>query len=98
VRLLAAASLVAAALTTTSCGLGNCGDFALSLASDTGGQSSPVAAAKWFAVHGGVAGVPRSGWQETGRDGNGATVTTGGATLHAAQGPDGTWRIDSGSC
>jgi hypothetical protein len=94
----AAALLVAATLTTTSCGIGNCGDFALSLASDTGGQSSPVDAAKWFAVHGGVDGVPRSGWQESGRDATGATVTTGGATVHAVQGPDGTWQIDSGSC
>ena len=57
-----------------------------------------MAAATWFAVHGGVAGVPRSGWHETDRDQNGATVTTDGATLHAMQGPDGTWQIDSGSC
>ncbi len=90
--------VAAATLTLSSCGFGSCGDFSLSLASGTGGQSSPVAAATWFAVHGGVPGVPRSGWHETGRDQTGATVRTGGATLHAVQGPDRTWQIDSGSC
>lgn len=89
-------TLLAAGLTTTSCS--TCSDFALSAVSDTGGQSSPVAAAKWFAVHGGVADVPRAGWQETGRDQNGATVKSGGQTLHTMQGPDGTWQVDAGSC
>ena len=71
--------------------------FALSLVSDRGGQPTPVAAAAWFARHGGVAGVPDRGWREAGRHGRGATVRSGPVTLHVVQGPDRTWQVDSGS-
>ena len=71
--------------------------FALSLVSDRGGQPAPIAAAAWFARHGGVAGVPARGWRVAGRHGRGATVRSGPVTLHVVQGPDGTWQVDSGS-
>jgi hypothetical protein len=74
-----------------------CSGFALSLASDRGGQPSPVAAAEWFAEHGGDAGLPRSGWHEVGGDESGSTVRSGAVTLHVVRGPDGTWQVDSGS-
>jgi hypothetical protein len=75
----------------------DCGGFALSLVSDRGGRPSPVAAAEWFAEHGGVPGVPQSGWQEDGQDESGAEVSSGEVTLHAIQGPDESWQVDSGS-
>lgn len=71
--------------------------FALSLVSDRGGQPAPIAAAAWFARHGGVAGVPARAWRVAGRHGRGATVRSGPVTLHVVQGPDGTWQVDSGS-
>jgi hypothetical protein len=71
--------------------------FALSLVSDRGGQPTPVAAAAWFARHGGVAGVPARGWRQASRQGRDATVRSGLVTLHAVQGPDRTWQVDSGS-
>jgi hypothetical protein len=71
--------------------------FALSLVSDRGGQPTPVAAAAWFARHGGVAGVPAQGWRQASRHGRDATVRSGPVTLHAVQGPDRTWQVDSGS-
>ena len=70
--------------------------FALSLSSDRGGQASPVAAAIRFGRHGGVAGVHPHGWRMTSRGTREATVTSGSLVLHALQGPDGTWQIDSG--
>jgi hypothetical protein len=71
--------------------------FALSLVSDRGGQPTPVAAAAWFARHGGVVGVPARGWREVGRHGRGATVQSGPLVLHVVQGPDRTWQVDSGN-
>ena len=71
--------------------------FELSLVSDRGGQPTPVAAAAWFARHGGVPGVPARGWQAVGRQGRDATVQSGPVTLHVVQGPDRTWQVDSGS-
>jgi hypothetical protein len=71
--------------------------FALSLVSDRGGQPTPVAAAVWFARHGGVTGVPDRGWREVGRHARGATVRSGPVTLHVVQGPDRKWQVDSGS-
>jgi hypothetical protein len=70
--------------------------FELSLASDRGGQPGPVAAAVWFAQHGGVADVPVHGWRVTSRSAHAAVVTSGSLVLHAQQGSDGTWQIDSG--
>lgn len=74
-----------------------CSGFALSLVSDRGGQPTPVAAAEWFTGHGGVAGLPQSGWREDGQDETGATVRSGAVTLHVVRGPDQTWQVDSGS-
>lgn len=71
--------------------------FALSLVSGTGGQPTPVAAAAWFARHGGVAGIPARPWRQASRQGRDATVRSGPVTLHAVQGPDQTWQVDSGS-
>jgi hypothetical protein len=88
----------AALLATGSCGTAapahDCGGFSLSLVSDRGGQPSPVAAAEWFSEHGGVPGVPSSGWHQ---DGSGSSVRSGELTLHVVQGPDATWQVDSGS-
>ena len=67
--------------------------FALSLASDRGGQRSPAAAAAWFAVHGGMARIPRGPWLTAGRP---DAVYSGRTILHVVQGADGTWQVDSG--
>ena len=91
----ARAAPVTAATTRSACASGSA--FALSLVSDRGGQPTPVAAAAWFARHGGVAGVPDGGWREAGRHGSSATVQSGRVTLHVVQGPDRTWQVDSGS-
>lgn len=79
----------------SSCAAGSA--FALSLVSDRGGQPTPIAAAAWFARHGGVPGIPAAGWRETGRTAGGATVRSGSVTLHVLQGPDQTWQVDGGS-
>jgi hypothetical protein len=71
--------------------------FELSLVSDRGGQPTPLAAATWFADHGGVGGIPRSGWRVTGQNHDGATVTSGRTSVHAIRGSDGTWQVDSGT-
>jgi hypothetical protein len=86
---------VTAATARPACANGSA--FALSLVSDRGGQPTPVAAAAWFARHGGVAGVPARGWREVGRHGRGATVLSGPIVLHVVQGPDRTWQVDSGN-
>jgi len=70
--------------------------FALSLVSDRGGQPTPVLAAQWLALHGGVPGIPHTGWREISRHDGGALVASGPVTLHAIQGPDRTWQVDSG--
>jgi hypothetical protein len=74
-----------------------CRGFELSLASDRGGQPTPVAAAEWFAEHGDVGGVPGSGWRRTGQDQTGVVLRSGSVTLHASQGSDGTWQVVSGT-
>jgi hypothetical protein len=86
---------VTAATARPACANGSA--FVLSLASDRGDQPTPVAAAAWFARHGGVAGVPARGWREVGRHGRGATVQSGPVVLHVVQGPDRTWQVDSGN-
>ena len=63
--------------------------FALSLASDRGGQPTPAAAAAWFARHGGLTGMPAQGWRQVSRSGSGATVESGAVTLHVIQDPTG---------
>jgi hypothetical protein len=84
----------AAHVSTSACRTGS--GFALSLASDRGGQRSPVRAASWFARHGGVPGIPHSGWRQVSRIGKAAVVKSGMVTLHVIQGPDRTWQVDSG--
>jgi len=78
----------------SSCATGSA--FELSLASSRGGQPTPVAAAAWFARHGGVPGVPDAGWQVVSRAARDATLRSGPVTLHAIRGPDRTWQVDSG--
>jgi hypothetical protein len=70
--------------------------FELSLVSDRGGQATPVAAATWFAEHGHIADIPRSGWRLTHKKRNGATVVSGPTVLDAIRGSDGTWMVDGG--
>ncbi len=73
--------------------------FALSLVTDRGGQPNPVAAATRFAKRGHIPRIPHSGWRLTSKTRDGATVSSGRAVLHAIQGRDGTWQVDSGySC
>lgn len=77
---------------------GGCSGFELSLVSNSGGRASPVMAAEWTATHlNGVPALPHSGWALASRSGSSATVVSGNVTLHAVQGPDGTWQVDSGS-
>lgn len=71
--------------------------FELSLASSTGGELTPVAAAMWFAAHGGIPSVPQQGWQVVDRNRHGATLRAGVNQLHAVQGSDGTWQVNSGT-
>jgi hypothetical protein len=71
--------------------------FELSLVSDRGGQPTPVRASEWFARHGGMADVPRDGWRVDGSDQIGVFTRSGSARLHAIQGPDKTWQVDSGT-
>jgi hypothetical protein len=73
-----------------------CSGFALSLASDRGGQSSPINAAVWFAQHGSVQGIPKTGWKEVSTGKAEATVHSEGLQLHVIEGPDQTWQVDSG--
>ncbi|MEU2348054.1 hypothetical protein [Modestobacter sp. NPDC049651] len=73
-----------------------CSAFSLSIADGVAGRPSPVAAAGWFADHGGVGGVPGAGWTDGGADESGAVVRSGGWTLHVVRLSDGTWVVDSG--
>jgi hypothetical protein len=82
-----AATPVTAATARSACASGSA--FALSLVSDRGGQPTPVAAAAWFARHGGVAGVPDRGWREAGRHGRGATVRSGRSRSTSSRDPTG---------
>jgi hypothetical protein len=78
-----------------SCGHG--AGFELSLATDTGGERTPVAAATHFAADGGIESLPRRGWHVVDRNKDGVTLRSGSSTVHAAQGSDGTWQVDSGA-
>jgi hypothetical protein len=64
--------------------------------STTGGQPTPIRAAYWFAVYGGVPAIPRTGWLQASRSGTSAVVRSGHVTLDVIQGPDRTWQVDSG--
>ena len=76
----------------------SCSDFAVSPSSDRGGRSSPVAAAKHFVRNGGVVTGLAGDWDEVERSSTGASVRQGKTTVHVAQGPDGTWKVYSGTC
>jgi hypothetical protein len=84
---------------TTACGLCPQGrGFSVSLAKDSGGEASPIAAAEWFAVHGGVwSDIPNSGWHVIRGPGPDTDVQSGSMTLQVMQGTDGTWQVVSGS-
>jgi hypothetical protein len=56
-----------------------------------------VAAATWFARHGGVSGLPKHGWHLVNQGADGAEVTAGSSTVHATLGRDATWQVDSGT-
>ena len=91
----AQAAPATAATARSACASGSA--FALSLVSDRGGQPAPVAAAAWFARHGGLTGIPAQGWRQISRSGSSVTVESGAVTLHVIQGPDRTWQVDSGN-
>ncbi len=88
--------VIAAALPATASCSRVCHGFAASLASDRGGQATPVAAAEWAGAHGDY-GIPRSGWHQDGKDDGGVILRSGNWTVHAGQGPDGTWQVASGT-
>jgi hypothetical protein len=75
-----------AASGTPGCASGS--GFALSLVSDRGGQPTPVRAAQWFAMHGGVPDIPAGGWREIRREDGSALVASGPVTVHVIEGPD----------
>jgi len=77
------------------CGPSSCTGFSVSLAASTGGKATPEAAAITFVPSSSPA-LPRTGWHVTTSDSAGATLVSGSAQLHAVQGTDGTWQIDSG--
>ena len=68
--------------------------FELSLASDIGGQATPEDAASRARVPGFA--LPKSGWQIVSPMGASVSLRSGGYQVHAIQGPDKTWQVDSG--
>jgi hypothetical protein len=92
------ASTTPAAITALSPGTSasSCASFSLSLASNTGGQPSPLAAAEWFAQHGQVAGTPANGWHVVSQGTAEARVQSGAFELQVIEGPDQTWQVISG--
>jgi hypothetical protein len=79
--------------------------FELSLALDSGGQPTPVAAAVYFGAHGGTPGYRAAAdeWltvpnptDSDGNDGGGVTLRSGHVFLHVMQLADDTWAVDSG--
>lgn len=72
--------------------------FASSVASDHGGQPTPVAVADMFAAQdAGTFALPKVGWRTVSRTDGGVTLGPGSVFLHATRGPDGMWQVDSGS-
>jgi len=72
--------------------------FSLSLAHDTGGQASAIAAAQWFTTHGSVwPDLPGTGWSVVGSSESSTSVRSGSFTLDVVQGSDGTWQVDGGT-
>lgn len=74
-----------------------CSNFELSLTTDRGGEPTAVAAARWFAVHGGIGEIPKHGWKIVASNARTASLRSGTAKLHAIRGVDGTWQVDAGS-
>src|ERR1700732_3416027 len=68
--------------------------FALSLVSDKGGQATPEDAASRARVPGFA--LPRSGWQIVSTNRASVSLRSDGYQVHAVQGPDKTWQVDSG--
>ena len=92
-----------------SIGLAGCegtgSGFALSLAKDKGGQSTPLAAVVHFGEHGGVPGyqAPAAEWvsapshtDSEGQDVDGVTLRTDHVFLHVIPLTDDSWAVDSG--
>jgi hypothetical protein len=92
-----AAETVTSHSRSASASASSCSGFSLSLASSTGGQPSPVAAAEWFARHDQVAGTPAGGWHVVSQGTAEASVQSGAVELHVIEGPDQTWQVDSGT-
>jgi hypothetical protein len=77
----------AAQPTATGCAAGS--GFAVSIAAGARGRPTPVAAASWFARHGGgLPHMPVHGWRVVTRTHGAATVTSSSVTVHVVQGPD----------
>jgi hypothetical protein len=74
---------------------GPCSTVALDLSVDPAGQASPIAAAQWFAQHGGVGGYPSEGWRVIYKSADHAQVQAANADADVVRGADGTWRVDS---
>jgi hypothetical protein len=70
--------------------------FELSLVSDRGGRPTPLAAARWFATHGDISWIPRTGWRLTRETSVAATIRSGRVVLNASRGADGTWQVYRG--
>jgi len=72
--------------------------FALSLASATGGEATPLAAARAFAAHNGgtLVALPLTGWRVVESTKGEASVAAERYIVHVVRGPDGTWQVDSG--
>lgn len=58
-----------------------------------GGQSSPVAAAEYFAQHGNVGDVPATGWRVIVRNAAGAYLRSGASIIYVSHASDGTWLV-----
>jgi hypothetical protein len=72
--------------------------FSLSLAHDTGGQASAIAAAQWFTTHGSLwPDLPGTAWSVVGSSESSTSVRSGSFTLDVVQGSDGTWQVDGGT-
>ena len=68
--------------------------FELDLRSGTGGQATPDAAAAHARVPGFA--LPKGGWQVVSTKGAEASLRSDGYQVHAVEGPDKTWQVDSG--
>ena len=72
--------------------------FALSLASNARGESSPERAAVTFARTNRMFAEPLTGWHVVSRSVDVAQLRSGNFRLEAIRVPNGTWLIDGGGC